>query len=261
MILSCPICGNPLQTENRSLRCANRHSFDLAKSGYVNLLPGGGTHGDNDQMVKARTAFLSRGCYAFLRDQLKQELANEPVHTFADLGCGEGYYTSVIEAEEKYGFDLSRKAVDHAARHDPSTQYAVAGIFRLPLPDHCLDAALTCFAPAAGAELERTLNENGRFVFVTPAPKHLFELKQVLYEHPYENPMKDPKLPLQEEKAYTISQTFTADHDTLLNLFQMTPYAYKTGEASIARLREIDALTITASFRIRVYRRSASSSS
>ena len=105
MILSCPICGNPLQTENRSLRCANRHSFDLAKSGYVNLLPGGGTHGDNDQMVKARTAFLSKGCYAFLRDQLKQELANEPVHTFADLGCGEGYYTSVIEAEEKYGFD------------------------------------------------------------------------------------------------------------------------------------------------------------
>ena len=98
-------------------------------------------------------------------------------------------------------------------------------------------------------------------MFVTPAPKHLFELKQVLYEHPYENPMKDPKLPLQEEKAYTISQTFTADHDTLLNLFQMTPYAYKTGEAGIARLREIDALTITASFRIRVYRRSASSSS
>ncbi len=260
MILSCPICGNPLVNENRSLRCSNRHSFDLAKSGYVNLLSGGGAHGDNDQMVKARTAFLNQGCYEFLRDQLKLELASEPVTTFADLGCGEGYYTSVIEAAEKYGFDLSRKAIDHAAKIDPSTQYAVAGIFRLPLPDQSLDAALTCFAPAAGDELDRTLKEHGRFVFVTPGPKHLYELKQVLYEHPYENPVKEPKLSLKQEKAYRIEQSFSADHDTLLNLFQMTPYAYKTGEAGIARLNELTELSITASFEIRVYRKSSSSS-
>ncbi len=255
MSLICPVCGKPLNHEDHSARCENRHSFDYARSGYLNLLRAQKTgQGDNAEMVRARTLFLNTGAYAFLKQALVEELCLEPVSVFADLGCGEGYYTSGCPGEEKYGFDLSKAAITAASRSDHTTQYVIASIFHLPLPDQCADAAMTCFAPAAGNEVLRILKPGGRFVFVQPAAKHLYELKQLLYETPYENDETAPDLPLQQEKERIITQSFRADHASLLNLFQMTPYAYRTGKRGIERLSSVDSLTITASFLIRVYR-------
>ena len=39
MELICPLCGNPLTRQERAWVCKNRHSFDIARQGYVNLLP------------------------------------------------------------------------------------------------------------------------------------------------------------------------------------------------------------------------------
>lgn len=256
MLLRCPICKKPLETEGRSCRCENRHCFDFAKSGYLNLSRSSQSgSGDNADMVRARTAFLEGGCYSFLRDELKKILEEEPVTVFADLGCGEGYYTSVCPGSEKYGFDLSKAAITHASKHDKSTLYAVAGIFDLPLPDSCADAVLTCFAPAAKDEILRVLKPGGRFVFVLPAKRHLFELKEVLYDSPYENDEVFPDLPLEYEKELRTEQLITVSKESLLNLFQMTPYAWKTGKEGLARLEALDALDLTASFVIRIYRK------
>ena len=260
MYLICPVCGSPLTRTEHSAVCASRHCFDYARSGYLNLLRGNGSaHGDNAEMVQARTAFLSTGAYAFLQDTLRTVLEEEPVETFADLGCGEGYYTAVCPGREKYGFDLSRSAVMRASKSDRTTQYVLASIFHLPLADHSMDAAMTCFAPAAGDEIARILKPGGRFVFVQPAQDHLYELKEILYEHPYRNEEAMPPLPsvLEMEKEQIISRTFEADNTSLKNLFQMTPYAYKTGRAGAQRLDRISSLVLTASFVIRVYRRSA----
>ncbi|MBR4455476.1 MAG: methyltransferase domain-containing protein [Solobacterium sp.] len=256
MKLICPNCGKPLSRTGRSAVCENRHCFDYAKSGYLNLLgPQKKDPGDNAEMVKARTAFLSTGAYAFLRETIRQMLESEPVQVFADLGCGEGYYTSACPGEEKYGFDLSRPAVNYAAKHDPSASYVIASIFHLPLPDESCDAAMTCFAPAAADEIHRILKPGGRFVFVQPAEDHLFELKQVLYDTPYQNTVTPPALPLKEESCTMIRNTFTADRTALHALFQMTPYAYHTSTDGIERLNRIGSLQITASFAVRLYRR------
>lgn len=67
--LLCPVCGGRLAREKTVWRCESRHSFDVARSGYVNLLPpsaSGKRHGDDKRMVAARTAFLSRGYYDHL---------------------------------------------------------------------------------------------------------------------------------------------------------------------------------------------------
>ena len=264
MKLICPICGNALKNEAKSAVCENRHCFDYAKSGYLNLLrSSGSSHGDNAEMVQARTAFLNTGAYRFLRDALKDILSEEPVGVFADLGCGEGYYTAECPGNEKYGFDLSKAAVTRASKTDKSTLYVIASIFHLPLPSGCADAALTCFAPAAGEELARILKPGGRFVYVQPAARHLYELKEVLYDAPYENDESEPELPslFQKEKECVITRSFRADNTSLHNLFQMTPYAYKTGKPAADRLAGIDSLDITASFLIRVYRHSGVSSS
>ena len=263
MKLICPVCGAPLRKNEKSAVCENRHCFDYARSGYLNLLRSGGSeHGDNAEMVQARTSFLNTGAYEFLRNTITEILQEEPAGVFADLGCGEGYYTSVCPGNEKYGFDLSKPAVTRASKQDGAAQYVIASIFHLPLADQCADAVLTCFAPAAGEEIARILKPGGRFVFVQPAADHLFELKEVLYDHPYRNEESLPDLPseLVLEKERVISRKFPADSASLRNLFQMTPYAYRTGKAGAERLEGIASLTLTASFVIRVYRRSGESS-
>ncbi|MGM9942197.1 MAG: putative RNA methyltransferase [Bulleidia sp.] len=256
MSVNCPICGKPLDRKENTAVCQNGHCFDYAKQGYVNLLIRQSVdHGDNKDMVKARTKFLESGSYAFLRDALCTIIAEEPCHTLADLGCGEGYYTAAFPCEEKYGFDMSKEALKTAARKDKGTSYAVASIFRLPLPDACMDVCLTCFAPFAGDEIERVLKDQGRFIFVSPAPYHLFELKQAVYEHPYENRVEELETSMVKESEEIITRTFRADHDTLTALFEMTPYVHRTRKEDMRKLESLEGMDITASFVIRVYRK------
>ena len=255
MKLICPICGQPLTKVNKSAVCENRHTFDYARQGYLNLLLKQSTdHGDNPAMVKARTDFLLTGSYQFLRDALAEKIKAEHAETAADLGCGEGYYTSALPCLEKYGFDLSKDALKHASKNDPSTQYAVASIFHLPLADACCDAAVTCFAPAAVDEICRILKDNGCFLFVTPGPRHLFEMKSVLYATPYENEMEDLQIGLVLEKDEMIEQKFLCSQEGLMNLFLMTPYAYKTSTEGRDKLAKAGDIELTAQFRIRTYR-------
>ena len=255
MKLICPICKEALQQINKSAVCANHHTFDYAKQGYLNLLLRQSVdHGDNAAMVKARTAFLNTGSYAFLRQRLCEIMQANPHEVLADLGCGEGYYTSAFPAKEKYGFDMSREALRHAARTDHSTQYAVASIFHLPLPESSCDIAVTCFAPFAKGEIERILKKNGIFIFVTPGPRHLFEMKEAVYETPYENEMKDLDTKMEVIQDEMIENQFTLDQDQLFALFMMTPYAHRTREEDREKLKKYSSLTLTAQFRIRVYK-------
>jgi 23S rRNA (guanine745-N1)-methyltransferase len=256
MKLICPICQEPLEKINASAVCVHHHTFDYAKQGYLNLLiTQSKDHGDNPEMVKARTGFLNTGAYQFLRDALSQSVQKEKIQVLADLGCGEGYYTSALPCKEKYGFDLSKDALKHASKNDPASHYTVASIFHLPLPDACCDAAVTCFAPAACEEIARILKPNGCFLFVTPGPRHLFEMKSVLYDTPYENEMEDLAIDLRLEKDVMIEQKFVCSQEGLMNLFLMTPYAYRTSLAGRDKLAQAGDLELTAQFRIRTYRR------
>lgn len=254
MKLLCPVCHEPLQINAHAAVCPHRHSFDMARSGYLNLYRSNKKgHGDNKEMVKARTDFLESGAYAFLKDELVRIITELPHQQVLDLACGEGYYTRALPGLQKIGVDLSKDALAHAAKRDRTTSYILASIFDLPLNSESADVILTCFAPLAADEIRRLLRPGGTFVFVSPGPDHLYEMKKVLYEHPYLNQVKDIDdfLPLVDEK--TISASFTPDSRVLENLFHMTPYAYKTGAEGMQRLAETEDLTITAEFLIRIF--------
>lgn len=254
MKILCPICGKPLERKDRTASCESRHSFDYARSGYLNLLVSQkAAHGDDAEMVKARTAFLEKGYYSFLKEELSSEARQQPVSSTVDLGCGEGTYTIALPGEERFGIDLSKDALKHAAKEDTHTQYLLASIFHLPLADDSMDLAVTCFAPAAVAEIERVLKPGGRFLYVTPGPDHLIELKQVLYPHPYQNEVKQLDTAMTLASQTVISQRFTADAKDLFNLFRMTPYAWKTGREGTEKLSKVSSLEITAQFVLRIY--------
>ncbi len=283
----CPNCGAPLlpqlSEKPYTLRCAARHSFDIAKQGYVNLLlpqkRGAALPGDSPEMVHARTAFLSGGYYqafsdnvnALIGDTLANEAETAPV--IADAGCGEGYYTArLCEAlcargmdAACVGFDLAKEAVAHGARCAKAfgtadrLSYAVASLFAMPVADRSLSFVINLFAPVAAEEFARVLKAGGHVLIAVPAERHLWGLKEALYETPYENEVRRDILPhFTLTEVRRVRDTVTVNGtDHIRALFSMTPYYWKTSAADAAKLNTRNTLTTEIAFDLLLYRKDA----
>lgn len=269
-LFCCPLCAAPLERGEKCYTCPNGHSFDRAREGYVHLLPANRKHskqpGDDRGMAAARSRFLSGGYYAPLRDALCRLAAGEAGETPAvlDSGCGEGYYTAGMEealrragrAPAMAGIDLSKPSVRLAARRAPRVEFAVASAYHLPVADGRVDILVNCFSPMAREEFCRVLRPGGLFIYVVPAPEHLWELKQVLYDKPYPN--REQAIPyegLEYVDIVPVEARIRVEGEDLQALFQMTPYYWKTPREGAQRLAALDALEVSAAFRIHVFRR------
>ena len=267
MDFACPKCRAALLTDGNLKKCENGHSFDRARAGYYNLLLGssGGVHGDNRDMVEARRRFLSADNYL----PLARAIAAIAVDNLSDgsvvldCGCGEGYYTSKIYGELKnagrtvdfLAFDISRDAVKLAARVCPDVSFAVASCYDVPMADSSVDLALNIFSPLAPLEMHRILKDGGRYVVAYPDEHHLYELKSAIYDTPYKNtPATDAPsgftLVGRERVAYTLD---LSTNGAVMDLFMMTPYAYRTGKRERERLGKIESLSTRVEFLIDVY--------
>ena len=269
-LLCCPICGQALSREAGRYLCPGGHSYDRAREGYVHLLPANRKHakepGDDKGMTAARNRFLSKGYYAPLLEAL-QALALERIGgegAVLDSGCGEGYYTQGVfqvltGAGKKVrlaGIDLSKPSVRLAAKRLPAGEFAVASAYHLPVGTQTVDLLLNCFSPLALAEFHRVLRPGGAVLYVVPGADHLWELKQVLYDTPYRN--KEENVPYEGfsyDTVVPVQSRMGVSGEDLKDLFQMTPYYWKTPKEGAARLAELDGLDITADFRIHVFRR------
>lgn len=270
-IFRCPNCGRPLAREPHRLACPAGHSFDLAKSGYVNLLLSHGAgpkhHGDDKRMVKARSTFLQKGHYAPMRQELlRQGLAAASENMVVlDAGCGEGYYTAALAellreqglCPHVAGIDISKEALQEAAKRDRQSEYAVASCFHLPVGDGSVDLLLSVFAPYCGEEFLRVLRPGGSFLMVIPLENHLYGLKQAIYEKPYRNEVKPYDLPgfrLEECRELRYQITLRGQEE-IESLFMMTPYYYKTGAADQQKLLTKTTLTTPAEFAVLRYKK------
>lgn len=266
-LFCCPVCGGQLQRAEGRFFCPRGHSFDLAREGYVNLLPANRRHsanpGDDRDMVHARTHFLDGGWYAPLREALCAQLSQAEGMALLDAGCGEGYYTAALcqavstRGGRTAGVDLSKAAVKKAARRCPAAEIAVASVYHLPLADGAADVVVNCFSPLASSEFARVLRQGGQFLYVVPGPRHLWELKEALYDAPYENEERAETYEgFSLERITPVETTFTLPTaEDVQALFHMTPYTWKTPRQSAERLAGIDRLTVTAQFRIHSFRR------
>jgi 23S rRNA (guanine745-N1)-methyltransferase len=265
-IYRCPVCGNPLVKNTGRYACVNRHSFDIAKEGYVNLAwPSNrpaGESGDNREMVAGRRDFLAGGYYDPLADALvalTRDLPGGSAGTLVDSGCGEGFYLRALERRLSmscYGFDLSRWAIKSAARASATIDYAVANVFRLPVFDGCADIALSVFAPFNEDEIFRVLKSNGFWIVVSPGRHHLFELKQNLYATVALNE-SGPSFKRFEIVAKSVVdyEVDIQDNVAVRNLLKMTPYYWKTGKEAIERAENLAGLKTRVEFDIVVARR------
>lgn len=270
-LFCCPLCGAPLTREDGAYRCPSRHSFDIAREGYTYLLPSNQKHsaapGDDKGMAAARRDFLSKEYYSPLLNTLCSEILADsgPEPVLVDAGCGEGYYTAGIYQSltaaglrpRMAGLDISKFALRAAARREKQVEFAVASSYRLPIADETADVLLNCFSPLALEEFRRVLRPGGTYLYVVPAARHLWELKQVLYDAPYRN--REAETPYEGLEYLDIVPVTAAldlpDRETLADLFRMTPYYWKTPRAGAERLAVLDGLRVTADFRVHVFRR------
>lgn len=259
-VLICPVCGGALTERERSLRCGKGHCFDLAKEGYVNLLTGsrpGDATGDSREAARFRRDFLNKGYYAPLREALCARFAGR-TGRLLDLCCGEGWYTAALGALpglEVWGFDLAREMVRLAAKRNAGLGLFVANMARIPVRDGAFDWATLLFAPFLEPELVRVLKPGGRLTLVVPGRRHLFGLKQAVYERPYENDEALPeaktlRLLGTEKLAAQITLETQAD---IQAVFRMTPYYYRSSSADRAKLEPLDALDTEIEFVLAEY--------
>ena len=264
MELICPICGAALCREDRCYRCENRHSFDIARQGHVNLLPvqqKKSLHpGDTREQVLSRRTFLEAGYYAPIADTLCQtalELgAKGPI---LDIGCGEGYYSSRLADAmnaELTGLDISKEAVRCAAAKYKNALWICGTAAHLPVPDHSAGVITSLFALTMAEEFRRVLASDGLYFQVLAAQDHLLGLKSIIYpELKLKEKDSVPDLPgFRLVKTVPIRFEFTVEGEQVQNLLSMTPHVYRISKEGAARLAATDKLTDTASCVLNVYR-------
>ena len=250
----CPLCQNPLIANDAGLSCANRHQFDRAREGYFHLLPvqqkKSLTPGDSAEMIQARRAFLAAGFYQPLSEAVNQLLltaklraksAANPATTavasapaaLLDIGCGEGYYSNrlanTMPELEVYGIDISKAAVKAASKTYPKLHCAVASSYHLPFADAAFSMLLRIYAPSEPTELARVAAPGALLLTVTPAPEHLLQLKQQIYNevrlHPADIQQQSGFEHLQRQQlSWLFQPEKPADLEQLL---QMIPLGYK----------------------------------
>jgi len=269
----CPICEKSLLPDQsgKEYFCENNHHFDLAKEGYLNLLPVQQKHskdpGDSRQMILARNSFLEAGFYAPLAKAVAENVdvlrKKDQNMKLLDLGCGEGYYSRQIEALcrnsdqlELHGLDIAKNAIRSAAKKQKNAKYIVASSNKPPYADQYFDLVFRVYAPSSDQQLKRIIKLGGSLLIVTPGPRHLWQLKECIYDKVNEHSL-ELKLPEGFEQIYSqrISYNISPDQDQRMALLNMTPFAWHADEEKQKRIHAPEKLEIETDFVLTLLKR------
>lgn len=178
-------CRLPLAPEGRRLSCPKGHSFDVARSGYVNLLQPQERRskqpGDTADAVAARRRLHDCGVTGALLEGIREIVQAGSSDIVLDAGCGDGFYLGSLAAEAGFaahGLDISIPAVDAAARRYPEYEWIVANADRfVPYADKAFSLVMSITARMNAPEFRRVLRDDGRLLVALPAEDDFVELR------------------------------------------------------------------------------------
>ncbi len=186
-MLVCPVrnCRLPLTREDQRLFCERGHSFDVARSGYINLLQPqerrSNQAGDTAAAAAARRRLHDRGVTRPLFNGIAEILGASASDVVLDAGCGDGFYLGTLAREtgvSAYGIDISVPAIEAAARRYPECEWIVANADRyIPFAEHSFSVVMSVTARMNAPEFRRVLRDDGRLLIALPAPDDLIELR------------------------------------------------------------------------------------
>jgi 23S rRNA (guanine745-N1)-methyltransferase len=275
-VLACPVCNSPLTIGATAATCPHTHSFDRARSGYLNLLLSNNKQsaepGDSPAMLRSRRTFLQGGFYdqmsAAANTAVAEVLAGRHEAHVADLGCGEGFFTTRLRsalaaamspAPTCYGVDVSRPGVKMAAARDREITWIVASLHHSPFRPQSLDVVLSMFAPIDAADVQRVVRADGALVTVTPGPDHLDALRHLIYSsvnpHPPTPALMAGDTLFEQTASTRVHYPIVVDSPAqIMNLLAMTPYYWNISRATKARIEALLRLELTVDAYVTVFR-------
>lgn len=270
--LACPLDGAALHRCENTWQCVSGHCFDISSQGYVHLLPvqkkRSRDPGDSKDMVASRRRFLSTGAYdPIARAAGQMVLKDVPAGatlSCLDAGCGEGHYLRSLAASAGpdtrlalAGLDISKWAVQAAARRDKQMMWLVGSNANLPIQSASLDWILCMFGFPVYAEFARVLKPGGQLLQVDAGARHLQELREIIY----------PAIKAERKDGETEPPGFERVESDILNysvplpnaeqvsdLLTMTPHLYRASAEGLAKARALTRLTITVDVRLTRFR-------
>ncbi len=281
IILQCPVCRNPLLNAAGGYQCSKNHTFDSAREGYVNLLlahkKNSKEPGDNKDMIRSRRRFLNLGLYNTISEGINEavagnlsDLRNDPINIL-DAGCGEGFYLKRLKdflcrfprtptSIDYYGVDISKFAVRQATQRDRTMDWFVASVIDLPFSQASIDMVLNVFSPTDFSEFSRVLREKGRLLIVTPGPRHLNGLREIIYpnarEHTPSTVGEDAKELFSLTSRSRINYPLELHgRDAIMDLLAMTPYFWNINLETKAKVEALEHLVLDVDVEIQVFKK------
>lgn len=266
-LFKCPVCGEEMMFEPlNTLSCLNKHTFDLAKKGYVNLLLSSVKTEYGKEMFEARKVMSDKGFYDPMIDTISKLLIVELSKmiaddiTILDAGCGEGTHLAQVLRKLKkgtcvslqgVGIDISKEGIQIAAKNYPEIIWCVADLARIPVRDRQFNMILNILSPANYKEFNRVLHNDGILVKVVPGNSYLKELREIFYDE------NDKKVYSSEEvikhfgnnfnivDIHEVSYEFSTNKEELESIIKMTPLSWGVTQEKILKAhRAINNITI-----------------
>ena len=258
----CPVCNGPMTLRDSfGLACSSRHSFDLSKTGYLNLLATRSNFVYSKELFEARHTVCSRGFFDPLIDTLCDIVEKHAAQSEAervsvlDAGCGEGYHLSGLSrrlGERKtslFGIDIAKEGIKIASKSEEEIIWIVSDLAKLPFQKNSFDVILNILSPANYFEFERVLKRDGLIVKVIPGKHYLEELRKLIFK---ENTYSSDRVAdyfsnkLEVIAKQDIGYQFKADETVLPALLKMTPLTWggNAGELAACGKRDIDSVTV-----------------
>ena len=278
--LACPIDGEQLHYQTQQLICKNNHTFDIARQGYVNLLPvqykRSKEPGDSKEMVVARTQFLNAGFYTPVANKaveiIRMLISDTKEICLLDAGCGEGYYLDHIANELErnpgqsmvslIGLDISKHAILAAAKRNKKITWLVGTNRQLPVCKGSVDIILCVFGFHSFEGFSHALKTGGKIILVEPGPDHLKELRQVIYTDVNKDESQGASYDDQQgfslvNKVSLHFQTAALEQAQIRDLLLMTPHFYRASKEGKEAASYLDKLSITVDMVFNVLEKSA----
>lgn len=227
-VFCCPHCGQRLLPQGNSLTCSSRHSFDMAREGYVNLLlKKSDTLYENRELFFARRKTYEAGFWNGVIDALRPHVQAE--HTVLDAGCGEGSLLHALGGSTQIGLDIARPAVKMAARLLPRAAICAGDLCALPLENKSVDVLVNLLTPANYQEFSRVLKQGGILLKGIPGPEHLKEIRSLLTSPAAQSRASSEDAAALLEKKFSlffrqrVHYAFACDEALAAAVFSMTP--------------------------------------
>jgi len=271
--LACPLDDLPLHAHERSFVCANGHSFDVARQGYLHLLPVQQKRskfpGDSVEMIAARQRFLAAGFYDRIADQLVETLRSRVqlnnASCLLDAGCGEGFYLECMHkaflAEDiqpgLVGLDISKSAIIAAARCNKDITWLVASNKQPPLMPASVDVIVCMFGFPVFDAFKKILKPGGKLLLIEAGPQHLIELRKIIYTEIKQAGLPDLKaaeqqgfeLLAQDSLSY---KTASLGKEQIADLLLMTPHMFRASQEGKQRAAALDQIELTVDISLRL---------